>query len=180
MVGSFSSNSTAAQELAASVGMRTSSILEPPGSAVEGDESDIMDPTGLDPQLTGPGRGKHTSAAAAAVGGGDGAGGSSSGVENVADAVSRELPDPAEAARRILQELGRTQLSCSIRLCAVVLLFWALGLINLCSAACAVGMRKASGTALMLGVMLSLLGCAQDTITALMLYLCGGAGTESA
>jgi hypothetical protein len=112
MIGSFSSNSTAAQDLAASVGMRTSSILQPSGScAVEGDESDIMDPTGLDPQLTGPGRGKHTSAAAAVGGGGDGAGGSSRGVEDPAGAVSRGLPDPAEAARRILQELGMTQLS---------------------------------------------------------------------
>lgn len=52
----------------------------------------------LDPQLTGAGRGKHGSSAAA-----DG----NSGADSSADVVSRALPDPAEAARRILHELGR-------------------------------------------------------------------------
>lgn len=107
MVASFSSNSTAAQELAASVGMRPSSMLDPPGSAAEGDdESGIMDSAGLDPQLTGPGRRQHGSTAAD-----DGGTSSSSSADGAPGDVSKQLPDPAEAARRILQELGRLQLA---------------------------------------------------------------------
>lgn len=100
MVSSFSSNSTAAQELAAAVGMSSSSILQP-GAAADADDAGLGGGN-LDPQFTSAGRGKHGAAAAVE----EGADASSSDAEIAAELVGRLLPDPAEAARRILAELG--------------------------------------------------------------------------
>jgi len=99
LVARLSSNSTAAQQLAASVGMSLCGVLDSStGTASDTAESDL-DTGSLDPLLMGAGRGGHAAAAEAAAG-------DSSTAEDVTSSISQQLPDPAEAARRILQELG--------------------------------------------------------------------------
>jgi hypothetical protein len=123
MAASFSSNSTAAQELAAAAGMSIGSILAPSSSELDTGDAAGMDPGGLNPLLTGAGRGRHVAAAAAAAvapaagveadsqaDSGVGVDGNAAAAAAASDAVSSCLPDPAEAARRILQELGKCQL----------------------------------------------------------------------
>lgn len=106
LLASFSSNSSAAQAVAAAVGMSSSSVLQPPSHTQAADGGDGDGGGVLDPQLKGAGRGKHGSSAAA-----DGS--------STADVVSRALPDPAEAARRILEELGLQQADAGLDLLAV-------------------------------------------------------------
>jgi hypothetical protein len=101
------------------VGMSTSSrLLEPqaPTDSTATAAAASLTAAGLDPQLTGPGRGKHAGSTAAAAGDAGQGRGSTSTAEAAAARVGQLLPDPAEAAAGILQELGEC-LGCEGEVC---------------------------------------------------------------